>query len=125
MSQAHLRASTANSATMSVSSKIRMADPEPFAGLPRMTDMFLNSCVNIFMAQPLQYPSVKSRVRFALGFIKGDATCWCDGMFKDISSGNYLFSTWDNFADRLRESFGNPFRIDNAQRKIHTIEQGR
>jgi hypothetical protein len=124
-SQSQPRASATKTATTAIPAKIRMADPEPFTGLPRTTDSFLNSCVNIFMAQPLQYPSVESRVRFALSFIRGDATRWRDGMFKDIGNGDYLFTSWDDFTDRLRESFGDPFRVEDAQRKMHTIEQGR
>lgn len=89
-----------------------------------MTDTFINSCVNIFMAQPLLYSSVESRVRFALSFMKGDALRWRDAFFKDIGTGVYVFTTWEDFTDRLQASFGNPFRVDEAQRKLHTIEQG-
>jgi hypothetical protein len=105
--------------------KIRMADPDQFDGSPRTTESFVNSCVNIFMAQPLLYTTVESRVRFALGFMKGDALRWRDALLKDIKDGTYVFSTWEAFEERLRDSFGNPHSVEDAQRKLHTIEQGR
>lgn len=105
--------------------KIRMADPDQFDGSPRMTESFINSCVNIFMAQPLLYTSVESRVRFALSFMKGDSLHWHDARFKEIKEGTYIFTTWDDFEDQLRDSFGNPHLVEDAQRKLHTIEQGR
>ncbi|KAF8156340.1 hypothetical protein BJ912DRAFT_937116 [Pholiota molesta] len=88
--------------------KIRMANPDQFDGSPRMMESFINSCVNIFMAQPSLYNNVESRVRFALSFMKGDTLRWRDARFKDIKEGTYTFTTWEAFEEQLRDSFGNP-----------------
>ena len=109
-----------------VRTKIRMADPDVFDGSSKTVETFINSCINNFMAQPTVYPSAESRVRYALGFVKGgSATQWRDGLFMDIASGAYVFTTWEESAGRLRATFGNPHAIEDAQRQIKTIRQGR
>lgn len=106
--------------------KIRMADPDIFDRSSKMVETFINSCVNNFMAQPAVYPSPESRVRYALGFIKGgSATRWRDGLFLDIAAGSYVFTSWEDFACRLRATFGNPHAVEDAQRLIKSVRQGR
>lgn len=112
--------------TSSGAPKIRMAHPDAFDGTPKTVETFINSCVNIFMAQPTVYPNAESCVRFALGFVKGgSATRWRDGLFNDIASGAYVFTSWDEFADRLRSNFGNPHATEDAQRQLKSIRQNR
>jgi hypothetical protein len=102
-----------------------MADPEPFDGKAKNIESFINSCVNIFEAQPSQFTDNAARCRFALGFMKGDSAIrWRDLLFKELKEGTYVFSTWDEFEQRLRTNFGDPLRSAEAQRQISRIKQG-
>jgi hypothetical protein len=104
--------------------KMRLYDPKPFDGSPKNTDSFINSCVNIFMAQPDLYADAESQVQFALSFFKLKAIRWRDALFHDLKNGDYIITTWTDFKDHLRESFGNPHLVDEAQCNICMIVQG-
>ena len=105
-------------------SKMRLNDPDPFDGLPKNTESFINSCVNIFMAQPQLYSDAESQVRFALSFLKSGALKWCDGMLRDIKNGVYVITDWNDFERQLRLNFGNKHLVEEAQRGLHNIHQG-
>jgi hypothetical protein len=103
---------------------MRLSDPDPFDGSPKNTETFINSCVNIFMAQPLLYEDAESQVRFALSFLKSGATRWRDSFLRDIKNGTYVITDWEDFENHLRQSFGNPHHADEARQEIHEIKQG-
>ena len=105
-------------------SKMRLNDPDPFDGLPKNTESFINSCVNIFMAQPQLYSDAESQVRFALSFLKSGALKWRDGMLRDIKNGAYVITDWNDFEQQLRLNFGNKHLVEEAQRALHNIHQG-
>jgi len=119
------RPPAANTAA-SLSSKMRLSDPDPFDGSPKHTESFINSCVNIFMAQPLLYANAESQIRFALSFFKAGTSAirWRDGLLRDIKTGHYVITDWEDFEDHLRQSFGNPHRAHEARRALHLITQG-
>jgi len=103
---------------------MRLNDPDPFDGLPKNTESFINSCVNIFMAQPQLYLDAESQVRFALSFLKSGALKWRDGMLRDIKNGVYVITDWNDFERQLRLNFGNKHLVEEAQRGLHNIHQG-
>jgi hypothetical protein len=105
-------------------SKMRLKDPDTFDGSPRSCESFINSCVNIFLAQPHVYPDAATQVRFALSFLSGNATRWRDAMHRDLRLGSYVITSWGDFEQRFRMSFDNPHRVDEAKRKLHHIVQG-
>jgi hypothetical protein len=105
-------------------SKMRLNDPDPFDGLPKNTESFINSCVNIFMAQPQLYSDAESQVRFALSFLKSGALKWRDGMLRDIKNGAYVITDWNDFERQLWLNFGNKHLVEEAQRGLHNIHQG-
>ena len=71
-------------------SKMHLNNLDPFNGLPQNMESFINSCVNIFMAQPQLYSDAESQVHFALLFLKPGALKWHDGMLHDIKNGQYF-----------------------------------
>ena len=103
---------------------MRLNDPDPFDGLPKNTESFINSCVNIFMAQPQLYSDAESQVRFALSFLKSGALKWRDGMLHDIKNGTYVITDWNDFEQQLWQNFGNKHLVEEAQRGLHNIHQG-
>jgi len=119
------RAPTAPAVTASTTlqSKMCLNEPDAFDGSPKNTESFINSCVNTFMAQPQVYATPESQVRFALSFLKSGATKWRDALLRDLNRGAWLITTWADFEDRLRRSFGNPHRVQEAQRALHHINQ--
>jgi len=131
---ANILASHANAATPATGvgynandhsrAKMRLNDPDPFDGLPKNTESFINSCVNIFMAQPQLYSDPESQVRFALSFLKSGALKWRDSMLRDIKNGTYTITDWNDFERLLRLNFGNKHRAEEAQRGLHEIKQG-
>ena len=104
-------------------SKMRLSEPDAFDGSTKNAESFINSCVNTFMAQPQVYATPESQVRFALSFLKGGATKWRDALLRDLNRGAWLITTWNDFEDRFRRSFGNPHRVQEAQRALHHINQ--
>jgi hypothetical protein len=80
------RAAPAGAAAPSsnLESKMRLKDPDTFDGSPRSCESFLNSCINIFLAQPQVYPDAATQVRFALLFLTGNATRWRDAIYRDL-----------------------------------------
>jgi len=120
------RAAPTGAATPSSSleSKMRLKDPDTFDGSPRSCESFLNSCINIFLAQPRVYPDAATQVRFALSFLTGNATRWRDAIYRDLRLGSYVITTWGDFEHRFRMSFDNPHHVDEAQQKLHHIIQG-
>lgn len=103
--------------------KVRMADPPTFDGSIKETENFLSSLENIFDSQPTSFPSVESKIRYSLTFLTGGASNWRKLLLRDINDGNFLFTTWDAFETRFRDTFGNPHQIDEARRKLWTIRQ--
>lgn len=102
-----------------------MADPEPFNGKAKNIESFINSCINIFSAQPMQFMDDAAKCRFALGFMKGDmAIQWHDLLFCELKEETYQFTTWEDFEQCLRRNFGDPLRMAEAQRQISRIKQG-
>jgi hypothetical protein len=124
------RAAPASAATgaappsSNLESKMRLKDPDTFDGSPRSCESFLNSCINIFLAQPRVYPDAATQVRFALSFLTGNATRWRDAIYRDLRLGSYVITTWEDFEHRFRMSFDNPHCVDEAQQKLHHIVQG-
>ncbi|KDR70671.1 hypothetical protein GALMADRAFT_144566 [Galerina marginata CBS 339.88] len=104
--------------------KMRMNDPDVFDGSPKSTDSFLNSCLNLFVAQPSVYCSDESKIRFALSFFKFGSINWRDAVIRDMNDPLYAMPSWSEFEDSVRDSFGNPHRVENAQRELHQIVQG-
>ncbi|KDR72163.1 hypothetical protein GALMADRAFT_143477 [Galerina marginata CBS 339.88] len=104
--------------------KMRMNDPDAFGGSPKNTDSFLNSCLNIFIAQPSVYRTDESKIRFALSFFKSGSLNWRDAVIRDMNDPLYVMPSWSDFEDSVRDSFGNPHRVENAQRELHQIVQG-
>lgn len=80
-------------------SKLCMSNPNNFSGNIKTMETFINSCVNIFMAQPLVYLSVETQVHYALSFVKGNVIHWCDALFAEIVTKSYQFDTWSCFTD--------------------------
>ena len=105
-------------------SKMHLNDPDLFDGLPKNTESFINSCVNIFMAQPQLYSDAESQVCFALSFLKSGALKWHDGMLRDIKNGVYVITDWNDFEWQLRLNFGNKHLVEEAQCSLHNIHQG-
>ena len=104
--------------------KVRMPDPPSFDGSIKETENFLGSLENIFASQPQSFPSVESKVRYALTFLTGGASNWRKLLLRDISNGYFDFSSWKAFEERFRETFGNPHLVEEARRKLWTIRQG-
>lgn len=105
-------------------SKMHLNDPDPFDGLPKNTESFINSCINIFMAQPQLYSDAESQVHFALSFLKSGALKWCDSMLRDIKNSVYVITDWNDFEQQLWLNFGNKHLVEEAQRALHNIHQG-
>ena len=80
-------AAPTTTAAAALSSKMHLNDPDPFDGSPKNTETFINSCVNIFLAQPLLYADSESQVCFTLSFLKSGAIRWHDTMFCNIKNG--------------------------------------
>ncbi|KDR67893.1 hypothetical protein GALMADRAFT_146884 [Galerina marginata CBS 339.88] len=95
-----------------VSTKMRMNDPDAFDGSPKNTDSFLNSCLNIFVAQPSVYRTDESKIRFALSFFKSGSINWRDAVIRDMNNPLYAMPSWSEFEDSVRDSFGNPHRVE-------------
>jgi hypothetical protein len=108
----------------SLESKMRLKDPDTFDGSPRSCKSFINSCVNIFLAQPRVYPDTGTQICFALSFLSGNATRWRDAIYRDLRMGSYVITTWDDFEQRFHMSFDNPHRVDEAKRRLHHVVQG-
>jgi len=105
-------------------SKMCLNDLDPFNGLPKDTESFINSCINIFMAQPQLYSDAESQVHFALSFLKTGALKWHDGMFHDIKNSTYIITDWNDFEQQLQLNFGNKHLTEEAQCGLHNIKQG-
>jgi len=105
-------------------SKMHLNDPDPFDGLPKNTESFINSCVNIFMAQPQLYSDPESQVRFALSFLKSGALKWRNSMLCDVKNGTYVITDWNDFEQQIWQNFGNKHLVDEAQCGLHNIHQG-
>ena len=104
--------------------KVRMADPPYFDGSIKETENFLTSLENIFDSQPASFPTVESKIRYSLTFLTGGASNWRKLLLRDVSDGNFTFSSWKTFEQRFRATFGNPHLVDEARRKLWTIPQG-
>ena len=104
--------------------KVRMADPPYFDGSIKETENFLTSLENIFDSQPASFPTVESKIRYSLTFLTGGASNWRKLLLRDVSDGNFTFSSWKTFEQRFRATFGNPHLVDEARCKLWTIRQG-
>ena len=105
-------------------SKMHLNDLDLFDGLPKNTESFINSCVNIFMAQPQLYLDTESQVCFPLLFLKSGALKWCNSMLHDIKNGTYVITDWNDFKQQLWVNFGNKHLVEEAQCALHNIHQG-
>ncbi|KAF8148576.1 hypothetical protein B0H34DRAFT_679602 [Crassisporium funariophilum] len=89
--------------------KMRMNNPDVFDGLPKNTDSFLNSCINIFTAQPSVYRTGKSKIRFALSLFKSGSINWRNSVICDMNDPFYTMPSWSEFKN---------------SHKLHQIVQG-
>ena len=119
----HAPTTPAVTASTTSQSKMCLSKPDAFDGSLKNTESFINSCVNIFMAQPQVYASPESQVHFALSFLKGGATKWCNALLRDLNRGAWLITTWADFEEHFCHSFGNPHCVQEAQRALHHINQ--
>ena len=67
---------TNNSGTITTTLEPKVADPEFFTGVRKKTRTFLLQLQNVFFAQPARYTESKSKVSFAISFLRGAAMEW-------------------------------------------------
>ncbi|KIL70535.1 hypothetical protein M378DRAFT_156693, partial [Amanita muscaria Koide BX008] len=108
-----------------------IAKPKPYDGSFESFDTFLTHLKMYFQAKSNEYENDmfdQAKIRDALMTMQeGRAAKWGELVFgemeKAAAQGRLIFQNWAAFEHRLRGSFADPNKKENAQRELHAIRQ--
>ena len=122
-------ATTIAAATTANGSKdLGLGKVQPFSGKPNTLERFLQDCQLYFYAKPDVFTTAERRVTFLLSHMTGDAARWKEQYLvsrADISILDEADTNAEQFLAKLRASFAEPHRKENALRTLQHLRQGK
>lgn len=108
--------------------KLDVAKPDKFSGDKRhLLEIFLNQCLNNFLANPRVFQNERNRITFAGSYLSGRANTWWGGYLSHLDSDEPAqpwLRTWSLFRDELIYHFGVIDPRAHALVEIWKIRQG-
>jgi Retrotransposon gag protein/Zinc knuckle len=105
------------------SRSIKAADPEKFSGDRSDTEGFIRAVRLSIAVQPGSFPDERTKILYALSFMTGgSAQTWAHNETETVINGTSPISTFDAFARRVEEAFGDPDFARTARTKLHDLK---
>jgi hypothetical protein len=102
---------------------IKAADPERFSGNRADTEGFIRALKLAIAVQPGSFPDERTKILYALSFMTGgSAQTWAYNETEAVINGESTFQTFEDFARRVEEAFGDPDRARTARTKLHHLK---
>jgi hypothetical protein len=111
---------------------IKAPAPEAFNGERHNVQTFLTQCRAYFSVNQTSFGTWKDRVLYAGGKLTGKAADWFEPILRDhLENANAqrreetknMFAHFDNFAEALKLTFGNPDEVRTAERQLLALRQ--
>lgn len=111
--------------TGSFRGQVQVARPIQFTGRAEALPAFMRDLYLNFEYDKRNFPNTKSKVIFALSYMKGgSADQWSTEMATPLRRGMEDFKTWEDFEDRVKLKFHNPYLAIQARDDIKNIKHG-
>lgn len=102
---------------------IKAADPEKFSGDRADTEGFIRAVRLSIAVQPGSFPDERTKILYALSFMTGgSAQTWAHNETEAVINGTSSISTFDAFARRVEDAFGDPDFARTARTKLHDLK---
>jgi Retrotransposon gag protein len=103
----------------------KYAPPQLFNGTWDDTKLFISSMVLYISGQHPEFCTAKSKIMFALLYIKGGkAQFWRNGAINKIVAGHKPFKNFHDFLAKLEAQFSDPNPDATAKGKLKVMRQG-
>jgi hypothetical protein len=100
---------------------IKAADPERFSGDRAETEGFIRAIRLSIAVQPGSFPDERTKVLYALSFMTGgSAQVWAYNETEAVINRRSI-GTFEDFAQRVQDAFGDPDRSRTARTKLHSL----
>ena len=112
---------------------LKINPPEEFKGDRRQTETFLLQCRAYFDANPTQYPTSRTQVKYATNLLRGEAFEWFKHIMRDYllnETGSQdaetvgIYANWENFEAALRTVYGELDEERTAELQLQKLTQG-
>ena len=115
-------ANAAEQRTTHTSTKdLKLVEQKPFNGKPDKLENFISECELIFSVKPDIYQTDRQKIVYTLQLMTGGIALPWKGTY--VQQGHAETDTWNLFKDRLRESFQDVGRVDNALQWLASAKQ--
>jgi len=103
----------------------KVASPETFHGRNKAKlAHFLLGLNIVFSTQPMRYPDEKTKISYAISFLRDDAMAWIEPFAnKPIYDQPDFMKNFDLFVKELKTIFGDPDEVATAERQIRSLRQ--
>jgi hypothetical protein len=102
---------------------IKAADPERFSGDRAETEGFIRSIKLAIAVQPGSFPDERTKILYALSFMTGgSAQIWAHNETEAVINGTSTIQTFEAFARRVGEAFGDSDLARTARTKLHNLK---
>jgi hypothetical protein len=102
---------------------IKAADPEKFSGDRAEAEGFIRALRLAIAVQPGSFPDERTKILYALSFMTGgSAQIWAHNETEAVINGESILQTFEDFAKRVEEAFGDPDRARTARTKLHHLK---
>jgi hypothetical protein len=102
---------------------IKAADPEKFSGDRAETEGFIRAIKLAIAVQPGSFPDERTKILYALSFMtSGSAQIWAHNETEAVINGSSTIQTFEAFARRVQEAFGDPDLARTARTKLHNLK---
>lgn len=101
----------------------KLAEPDPFTGVPGKCKEFLSQLALIFNNDPRQYKdNDMAKLSKAISYLRGNARTWATPLI-NADTGVIKSISYEDFTKQLKAAFGDPDEVRTAERQLDALRQ--